>query len=734
MFLPRINPDDPGYTKSYFPSFVQPLLSGSIRVHPGLIFLCLIPCLSFAEPFPGALSVAEIASPTATAVPGLPEVVITGTRLKNPASRIPQTFSTMDQKDLAIWADKPLGDVLEGLPGASYSVNGNGFSGAKSSLSIRSWGMGGEVLIARDGRRLSNDTDGEGFDLSLIDMASIERVELFRGSSSALFGSGAHAGVANLVTRRPTGTRTVFEGLGGTEGYLRSSLQTEGKGQAWEYRFTASWTQQGDQRTPDHGLLVNSAFHRSNASLFLAYLLSPSQELTLDGQMGHGWDDGFPGDLYAPVSNDKNLWDDRGYAKLSYRQDWDGGGLSVTYDQGLKGRQTHRERTSGVTVITIDQFQQTRSYGAAAVFDGTLGGHHAVVGTEGFFEDHWGYGSIVQEASGGATTYNAPKLPRSDVWNGALFLQDEWSGWGGLLLTLGARYDAYSIDHRAFLGDIFPTEAQAHNAFTLHLGALYPLSDSFRVKASAGNSFVMPNVVQLYTFDPRTGFALLGNPALKPATGRSLDLGIVYEGKEVKAELTGFLSDLEGRQVLGVLLRDGSGTFFNDLNGEFGFPDLLDDPALVGAPTNKWFYHYNLGRMRNDGLEGSLVWKVGGGFQVTGSFSWNITMRELSTGDWIPTIPPYTGRTSLGWEGEGFGITLLGRLGGGYDTQSRTRPGLPIVLKEGYFVLDLSARKTLSEDVSLLFSASNLLDTPWQQTLDVPESGFAWRTGIQLSL
>jgi len=687
-------------------------------------YLLALPLLA-QEPLP---------TPSPSPSLALPEVLITGTRLRSPASRVPQSFSTMDQRDLTVWADKPLGEVLEGLPGASYSVNGNGFSGVKSSLSIRSWGMGGEVLIARDGRRLSNDTDGEGFDLSLIDLASIERVELFRGSSSALFGSGAHAGVANLVTRRPSGTQTVFEGIGGTEGYLRSSLQTEGKGKAWEYRFTASWTQQGDTRTPDHGLLANSAFHRSNASLFLAYPLSPTQELTLDGQLGHGWDDGFPGDLYAPVSNDRNLWDDRGYAKLSYRQDWEGGGLSLTYDQGLKGRQTHRERTSGVTFITIDQFQQSRSYGSSAVLEGTFGEHHAVVGMEGFFEDHWGYGSIVQEASGIATAYNAPKLPRSDVWNGALFLQDEWSPLGDLILTCGARYDAYSIDHRAFLGDIFPTEGQAHDAFTLHLGALYPLSDSFRIKASAGNSFVIPNVVQLYTFDPRTGFALLGNPALKPATGRSLDLGIVYEGEGLKAELTAFLSDLEGRQVLGVLLRDGSGTFFNDLNGEFGFPGLLDDPALVGAPTNKWFYHYNLGRMRNDGLEGSLEWKVGGGFQVAGSFSWNIDMRELSTGDWIPAIPPATGRVCLDWSGEGFQVALLGRAGAGYHVQSRTRPGLPIIFKEGYFVMDLSVQKKLSEDISLLFSASNLLDRPWQQTLDVPEAGFSWRAGIRLSL
>lgn len=677
---------------------------------------------------------AVTASPTPTPVP-LQEVVVTADRSENLLSGIPRSVSLVDRRTLETWSQKPLGDILEGFAGSNHSVNGNGFASSKSSLSLRGWGMGGEILIARDGRRLSNDTDGEGFDLSLIDPSTLERVEILRGSSSALYGSGAHAGVANLVTRRPDeGSRTSFEGMGGSNGHLSSSLSTEGRAKDWEYRFTAGFSQRGDHDTPDHGVLANSGFHRSFGSLFLGRPISSSEDVSFLAQFGHGWDDGFPGDLFAPAASDRNLWDDRGYAKVEYRRSWNGGSLRLLYDQGLKDRGTHRERTQGVTFITIDQRQSSRSYGGASILEETFGPHRAIVGAEGFYEDHWGHGSVLQEAPGTDSTFNAPKLPPAGVLNGAFFLQDEWKALERLSVTFGGRFDAYRLEHAG--GPLFEGDLQDHQALTGHLGVLLSLGDALGVKASFGNSFVMPNVVQLYTFDPRTGFALLGNPVLGPATGHSLDLGIVWGGPDLRVELTAFTSDLWGRQVLGILLRDfgGGGTQFLDLNGEFGRPDLLDDPALVNAPTDKWFYHYNLGRMRNQGLEGSVEAVLGDGWGASGSFSWNTLMRELSTGDWITGIPPFTGRIETTWRGHGVEAAILGRVGAGYSVQSRTRPGLPVVFKEGHFTTDLSVSVGLNDSTELVGAILNLFDTAWQRTLDVPEPGRTYQAGIRWTL
>jgi outer membrane receptor protein involved in Fe transport len=76
----------------------------------------------------------------------------------------------------------------------------------------------------------------------------------------------------------------------------------------------------------------------------------------------------------------------------------------------------------------------------------------------------------------------------------------------------------------------------------------------------------------------------------------------------------------------------------------------------------------------------------------------------------------------------------VGRYGGAYATQSRTRPGLPWVGKQEYFVMDLYLRYVLREGLTLMLSGKNLLNAAWQQTLDVPEPGLEGRLGMELSI
>ena len=57
------------------------------------------------------------------------------------------------------------------------------------------------ILILIDGKRIHGDVGGEN-DLSLIDPRNIEKIEIVKGASSALYGSDAIAGVINIITRK----------------------------------------------------------------------------------------------------------------------------------------------------------------------------------------------------------------------------------------------------------------------------------------------------------------------------------------------------------------------------------------------------------------------------------------------------------------------------------------------------------------------------------------------------
>ncbi len=674
-------------------------------------------------------------TPTAESALVADPYVVRASRIGVQWHKAPQSVTVVQSEALEAAETQPLGEILEGRSGASYMVRGNGFATAKSGIQMRSWAMGSEIVVAKDGRRLSNDTDGEGFDLSLIDLGSLESVELLRGASSSLYGSGAHAGVVNLVGRRP-GSKpgAVLRSLGGSAGFEHLCLEMEQKLGPWGIRFSGSQQGAGDYWTPDYGTFRNTGQHRVTGSLLLEREIGADSLLKLSAQFGRGWDNGLPGDLYAPAPDDRDLSDDRGYGVAEWREKvGQGSEIKVSYDYGLKARENLRLGARGPARTRVDQQQLSRGQGLLASYDSLFGAHHLISGAEGRREDHSGSGWLQPPTGPG---YASPKLPPSSVENASAFLQDEWDFNERLRVSIGARGDFFKTSLYESADVLFTPTASERSAPTAHLGLSYELVDGLSLKASGGNSYVAPNVIQLYTFNPRTGFALLGNPVLDPETGYSVDLGIAGSGRRWKGELTGFVSEMQNRLEMGIMLRDfgAGGNSFIDITGKFSRPDLLADPKLVNAPTNKWFYHYNLGVTQVQGFEGMGEIEFMESFFLAASFNLSTRMIETTTGRWLDSLPSFSSRVSIEKRGGGWEAYLVGRYGGAYDTVSRSRPGIPLVHKADYFIVDLSLRYEILQGLTLICSGKNLFNTAWQQTLDMPEPGLEGRLGMELSL
>ena len=126
----------------------------------------------------------------------LQEVVVTGTGTQHLLKNAPVQTEVISHRQLQQYAGKSIEDILSGLT-ASFDFSENDMS---SRLQMN--GLGNSyVLILIDGRRLHGDNGGEN-DLSLIDPHNIERIEIVKGASSALYGSDAIAGVINIITRK----------------------------------------------------------------------------------------------------------------------------------------------------------------------------------------------------------------------------------------------------------------------------------------------------------------------------------------------------------------------------------------------------------------------------------------------------------------------------------------------------------------------------------------------------
>ena len=126
----------------------------------------------------------------------LQEVVVTGTGTQHLLKDAPVQTEVISHRQLQQYAGKSIEDILNGLT-ASFDFSENDMS---SRLQMN--GLGNSyVLILIDGRRLHGDNGGEN-DLSLIDPHNIEKIEIVKGASSALYGSDAIAGVINIITRK----------------------------------------------------------------------------------------------------------------------------------------------------------------------------------------------------------------------------------------------------------------------------------------------------------------------------------------------------------------------------------------------------------------------------------------------------------------------------------------------------------------------------------------------------
>lgn len=127
----------------------------------------------------------------------LDETVVTATRSQIYALEAPNSMQVITRETLEHTHAQMLPDALKSVAGLEFKDYG-GISSVKL-LSMRG-STGEQVLVLRDGVKLNNPAYGLA-DLSLINLEDVERIEVYRGGASALYGADAVGGVVNIITK-----------------------------------------------------------------------------------------------------------------------------------------------------------------------------------------------------------------------------------------------------------------------------------------------------------------------------------------------------------------------------------------------------------------------------------------------------------------------------------------------------------------------------------------------------
>lgn len=396
----------------------------------------------------------------------LEEVVVTATRIEESVEDIAQDVTVITKKQIESGSYGNISEVVRTVAGLNLFEYGN--HGASASVSLRG-STSEQVLILIDGKRLNKPGDGQ-VDLNTlpIPLENIERVEILRGASSALYGADAIGGVINIITRIPDKPTIRLSASYGRFVTRDLSLNTSRKiGNAGFYLSLS--------KEASEGFRTNSKYDIDAVNTKFTYDFSKDIHADFNIDYSHK-DAGSPGSTawQTPFATqtDENLLTgitlkikDAALKLYSHNS-------KIRYINPGSEDNTHKNNVNGLDL------QQSISIGTSNLLTG-------------------GFELLEEDIDSRDNLNSANSVGKHSRTRKGIFLQDEISLFEKTLLTLGARYD-----------DIASTSRISPKA-----SYLIKLPEQVNVSFSAGKGFRVPTMNAL--FWPDTGWAA-GNPNLKP--------------------------------------------------------------------------------------------------------------------------------------------------------------------------------------------------------------------------
>ena len=137
----------------------------------------------------------------------LEQVVVTATRTQKKLKDIPVITQIVTARQIEDRGVNNIQDLLtQEVPGLNFQQVGFG-----TDIDIQ--GLGSKhILFLIDGERIAGENGGN-IDYSRINLYNVERIEIVKGASSALYGSQAMGGVINIITKQAKNKVEVSAGV-----------------------------------------------------------------------------------------------------------------------------------------------------------------------------------------------------------------------------------------------------------------------------------------------------------------------------------------------------------------------------------------------------------------------------------------------------------------------------------------------------------------------------------------
>jgi outer membrane cobalamin receptor len=431
------------------------------------------------------------------------ETTITATRTRRSLLSLSGTAEVMDRDELDLMDALSLDEAMDQVAGVD--VVGDSRYGQEVRFNTRGVNSGfgtQRTLILLDGRPLTDEYLGT-VDLAQYPLVAMQRVELVKGPASALYGSNALGGVANLIPRRGgAGHHTEAFVEGGSFGSWRTNL-THGTMIGPVDFFL------GVEASSTQGYLDNSRGDDMDWSTAAGFLNLGYEEedyevrgyFSLFG--GEGTDEDYDRDIA------RNLQD----LLFSYHVD-----KAKEADLSLRLYRSQLDQELMWFDRPESQFDQV-SLGAILTQTYRVHEQHLLLGGL-----EWRHEQAESDEAVGSVDEQAA------TWSA--FVQDEFQVTPDLYLVLGVRYDQ---------------RTNVDGEFSWRVGANWQVVEGTNLRGALGRAFRAPTISDQYL--PTTqyfGLTFEGNPALTPEYLHSAEVGVdqvLLPGTVLS--VTGFASNFE---------------------------------------------------------------------------------------------------------------------------------------------------------------------------------------------
>ncbi|MCK4325961.1 TonB-dependent receptor [bacterium] len=454
----------------------------------------------------------------------LGEVVVTATRTAREMSSVSSRVSIINEEDIKSSNAKNVPDLLKSLEGIHvYDSSGVGTAGR---INMRGFwgGMSTHNLVLIDGIPVNKGKDKLA-EWNLIPLDNIERIEVVRGPSSALYGDNAFAGVINIITKegRLIPETKVSSSLGSFN--TRNHRITTGGGgkERMNYLFNVSrkltdgYREHNDYRDihlgGNLGLFIDDAseikfslgYHESQRGAY-PWVLTETQMAEDRNQARPGTEDDEGEDTKADFG-------------ITYRRDLDEiSSLMSTFYLRDEESESYYTGTSSKT-STKEQLEDESTCGLLFQYNFIQN----LLELKNLFT----VGIDLEQNDFDYREYSAPYQVRGDLrkdyealrYKWGVYVQDEMDIGKSWQLILGLRHDEIDFDFDDYLDDSKSKE-KSMSATSPKFGLVYNYRGNGSIYVSIARAFRTPTLGQMFTYGS------YANLDLEPEEADSYELGI----------------------------------------------------------------------------------------------------------------------------------------------------------------------------------------------------------------